>query len=62
MPERLLTIKEILSLWPVSRQTLYNERARNPAFPSPVRIGNRVLFKSSEITAFVDGSKQPKAA
>ena len=33
MPERLLTIKEILNLWPVSRQTLYNERARNPASP-----------------------------
>jgi len=54
----LLSIADVLALIPVSRGTLYNRMA-DPDFPSSVRIGGRVFWKSEEIYAYID-SKQEK--
>lgn len=56
----LLSIADVLALIPVSRSTLYL-RMQEPDFPKPVRVGDRVFWKRTDIYAYID-SKQVKEA
>ena len=38
-----------------ARQTVYNLLARNPAFPRPVKLTRRTLWRKSELDAFIAG-------
>ena len=38
-----------------ARQTVYNLLKRNPAFPKPVQLTRRPLWRKSDINAFIAG-------
>jgi prophage regulatory protein len=52
----LIPVTDVLALVPVARSTLYLLMQRSD-FPKPVRVGGRVFWDSSEISAWVQEQK-----
>lgn len=52
---KLLSIKEIMEMFGISKSTFYRLVRNDPTFPKPVSLGDRrQAFKSSDIDAWVD--------
>jgi excisionase family DNA binding protein len=49
--EKLLTINETLAILRITRTTLYRHMASG--LVTPVKLGNRTLFKEEEIDRFI---------
>jgi predicted DNA-binding transcriptional regulator AlpA len=50
----LLTVKQLLDRLQVCKQTVFNW-IRDRGFPQPVKIGHMRYWKSSEVTAYLEG-------
>lgn len=54
MHHRLLTAREVCSIYRCSRATIYVRLARGE-MPEPVRIGGRVLWREADVSSHIDG-------
>lgn len=50
----LMRVPAVLELLDKSRPWLYTQIRSDPSFPRPVRIGNRISFRRSELMAWID--------
>jgi prophage regulatory protein len=60
--DRLLRVKDVLQLVPVSRSTLHR-MVRRGAFPRPIRIStNAVGFSRRDVAAFIESRRDTRKA
>lgn len=57
---RMLRIEQVISLFPVSRVTVYR-LIKSGQFPSPVKMGNTNLWRYAELRKWIDGRQKPQA-
>ena len=59
----LLTVKDVTARLSVARPTIYKILNRDPTFPRPIYIANRVpRWREEDIQAWIDAKAQPRAA
>lgn len=52
-PKKLLKLKQVQGIVPLSRSSIYEKMARGE-FPRPIKLGTRaVAWRSDEITAWI---------
>jgi predicted DNA-binding transcriptional regulator AlpA len=52
--EKLLTLEHLAASLGVTPHTLYQRRYRGDSMPRSVKIGGRVLFRPSDVEAWLD--------
>jgi predicted DNA-binding transcriptional regulator AlpA len=55
--EDVVYISDITSKFRVSRKTIYNWIATDLTFPKPYKIGLKLLWKKSDIEAYIESKK-----
>ena len=55
--EEVVYIADIIAKFRVSRKTIYNWIATDLTFPKPYKIGLKLLWKKSDIEAYIESKK-----
>ena len=59
---KLLTVKQVLGLIPVSKATFFRVLRNDPRFPAPHVIGSRTFYDSEEIKDFIAASRDRRGS